>query len=317
MTDANVYIGIDVAKGWLDVFVRPTGQRWHIANEATAIQALAGQLQELTPTLVVLESTGGYERGALAELADAELPVVAVNPRQVKEFGRATGRLAKTDRLDAEVIAHFAEAVRPVPRPQPDEAAEALGALLARRRQVVAMLTAERNRRATARPPVVAQIDAHIAWLQRDLDRLEDDLGKTLRASPTWREDEQLLRSVPGVGPVVAMTLLADLPELGKLSRKQIAALAGVAPLNRDSGIRRGQRVVFGGRATVRAALYMATIVGVQHNAHLRAHYRRLLAAGKAKKVALVACMRKLLLTLNALLRHRTPWRSTYEPLVA
>lgn len=313
----EAYVGIDVAKRWLDVAVRPTGERWRIANEATAIQELAGRLESLQPELVVLEATGGYERLALAELAAAGLPVVAVNPRQVKDFGRATGRLAKTDRLDAEVLAHFAAAVRPTPRPVPDEAAAMLTALLARRRQVVAMITAERNRRATARPPVIAQIDAHLAWLQRDLDGLEDDLGKVLRTSPAWREDEQLLRSVPGVGPIVAMTLLADLPELGKLGRKQVAALAGVAPLNRDSGIRRGRRVTFGGRATVRAALYMAVIVGIRHNPLLQAHYRRLLAAGKAKKVAVVACMRKLLLILNALLRYRTPWRYNHADIAA
>ena len=304
---APTFIGIDVAKAQLDVAVRPTGEHWTVPQTEAGVADLVARLQPLAPTLIVLEATGGLERLASAALAAAGLPVAVVNPRQVRDFAKATGRLAKTDRLDAQVLAHFAEAVRPQPRPVPEEQAQLLSAQLARRRQLVEMLTAEKNRLGTAPRPVRQRIQTHIAWLEQELRAVEDDLSTTLRASPVWREQDDLLRSVPGVGPVVSLTLLAELPELGTLNRKQIAALVGVAPLNRDSGTLRGRRTVWGGRARVRAVLYLAALVATRHNPVLRAFYDRLRAAGKPPKVALTACMHKLLLILNALLKHRTP----------
>jgi len=302
MTPTKVYVGIDVAKSRLDVAVWPTGERRTLANDTTDIDKLTTSLQAQQPCLIVLEATGGYERAVLASLGTAGLPVAAVNPRQVRDFARAIGRLAKTDSLDAEVLARFAEAVRPLPRPLPDAQAELLRALVTRRRQVVEMLTAERQRLASAQPPVQGLIQAHIAGLEQELDR-------TLRQSPLWRARERLLRSVPGVGPTVAAVLLAEMPELGRLDRRQAAALVGVAPLNRDSGQYRGRRSVWGGRARVRATLYMAALVATRWNPVVKNCYQRLLASGKAKKVALVACMRKLLTILNAMLRDGTAWQ--------
>ncbi len=248
----------------------------------------------------------------VAALAASGLAVAVVNPRQARDFARATGRLAKTDRIDAYVLAHFAEAVRPTPRAVPEEEAYVFGAILARRRQIVEMLTAENNRLGTAPRAVRKRIEAHVRWLEKELKRTDDDLDEAIEQSPTWRENAALLRSVPGVGPVLCRTLLAELPELGTLTHKQLAALVGVAPLNRDSGTMRGKRAVWGGRSGVRAALYMAALVATRHNPQVKDFYERLLAAGKAKKVALVACMRKLLIILNAVLKHRTPWRSPH-----
>jgi transposase len=306
---APVTVGIDVAKARLDVAVRPSGDPWQAPNDEAGVAALAARLVALAPALVVLEATGGLERLAAAELAAAGLPVAVVNPRQVRDFARAVGQLAKTDALDAALLARFGEAVRPAPRPLPDAAQQELAALLARRRQVVAMRTAERQRLGPARPAGRERLRAHVRWLERELAALDDDLGGALRASPVWRAKEDLLRSVPGVGPVVALTLLAELPELGALDRKRIAALVGVAPGARDSGARRGQRLVWGGRGRVRAALYRAALTATRHNPALRAFYRRLLRAGKAKKVALTACRHKLLLILNAIVQTGTPWR--------
>ena len=308
MMRAGVFIGIDVAQATLEVAVRPTGKQWRVANDAAAIEELVPQLRALHPQLIVLEATGGLELPLLAALGSARLPVVAVNPRQVRDFAKALGQLAKTDVLDAQVLAHFAEAVRPAVRPLPDAATQALAALVTRRRQLVEMLVAEENRRRSAPVAIRADIQAHIVWLRKRLTDLDQELGQVLRSSPLWREREDVLRSVPGIGPTVTATLLAELPELGALGRKQIAALVGVAPLNRDSGPLRGNRTVWGGRATVRAALYMATLVATRRNPVIRALYARLLAAGKLKKVALTACMRKLLVILNALLKHRTRW---------
>lgn len=309
MSASQIFVGIDVAKAHLDVALRPTGEQWTVSNEDTSIAALVAQLQAVAPTLIVLEATGGYQRAAVAALVAAGLPVVVANPRQTRDFAKATGQLAKTDALDARALAHFAEAVRPTPRPLPDAQTEALRALLTRRRQLVAMRTAELNRLASAPPQVHADLQAHITWLAQRLASLDDTLDTTLRASPAWRERETLYRSVPGIGPVSARTLLLDLPELGTLSRQRIAALAGVAPFNRDSGTLRGHRTIWGGRAPLRATLYMATLVAVRHNPVLQAFYERLLAAGKAKKVALTACMRKLLTILNAMVKHQTPWQ--------
>ena len=233
---------------------------------------------------------------------------IAVNPRQVRDFAKAVGKLAKTDAIDAQVLAHFADAVRPVVRPLPDAATQALSALVTRRRQLVEMLTAEENRLKTATPAIRGDIQEHIAWLRKRLKGVDKELSQAVRTSSLWREQEDLLRSVPGIGPVVSVTLLADLPELGTLGRKQIAALVGLAPLNRDSGTMRGKRTIWGGRATVRAALYMGALVGSRCNPVLRALYTRLVAAGKTKKLALTACMRKLLIILNAMLKHSTTW---------
>lgn len=304
----HLYVGIDVAKARLDVAVHPAGELWSVRNEEEEIIQLVSRLQALSPALIVLEATGGVELPLVAALAAAGLPVVPVNPRQVRDFAKATGKLAKTDRLDSQIIALFGARVQPVFRPLPDAEAQALGALLARRRQVVTMLTAEKNRLSRALPRVSPRIEAHIAWLMRELEDLEGDLRQTLHESPLWQQRDDLLRGVPGVGPVLSLTLLAELPELGALNGKQIAALVGVAPLNRDSGMLRGKRTVWGGRAKVRAALYMATLVATRYNPVIRGFYARLCSAGKAKKVALTACMRKLLIILNAMLKHRTPW---------
>ena len=267
------------------------------------------RLQALTPALVVLEATGGLELELVGALAAAALPVVVVNPRQVRDFARATGRLAKTDALDAAVLAHFGEAVRPPLRALRDAESLALKALLGRRQQLVTMLVAERNRRGAAVAAVRPRIEAHIAWLEQERSELEDELRQTLQRSPVWRERDQLLRSVPGVGEQLSLTLLAELPELGRLNRRAIAALVGVAPFNRDSGRMRGRRTIWGGRARVRAMLYMGALSASRHNPVIRDCYQRLLAAGKPKKVALTACMRKLLVILNAMLKHHTPWR--------
>jgi len=308
MTDGSVCIGIDVAKARLDVAVRPDGDTWQTANDAHGIVALVARLDQLRPALIVLEATGGYERPVTASLVAAGLPVAVVNPRQIRDFAKATGKLAKTDTLDAHVLAHFADAVRPAPRPLPDADTQMLAAILGRRRQLVAMLTAEQNRLHIAPTAIRERIGAHIVWLEAELKEIDTALAQAIADDPTWRERDALLRSVPGVGPVLATTLLAELPQLGTLTRQQVAALAGVAPLNRDSGTRRGIRTVWGGRARVRGALYMAALVATRYNPVIRAFYTRLCAAGKPKKVALTACMRKLLTILNALLAHRTPW---------
>jgi transposase len=314
---ASVFVGIDVAKAELVMAIRPSGERWTATNDDEGIQRLVTRLGEAAPVLVVLEATGGYERPVVGALATARLPVVVANPRQVRDFARATGQLAKTDRIDADTLALFAERVRPEPRALPDNSAHALDALLTRRRQILGMVTAERNRLEHAVPAVRRGIVQHIRWLERQLHDVDDDLDRTIQASPVWRAKEDLLRSVPGIGPVVSRTLIGDLPELGTLPRKQIAALVGLAPLARDSGTLRGKRLVWGGRAPVRAALYMAALVGTRRNPVIRAFYQRLLMAGKPKKVALTACMRKLLTILNAMLRAHTVWRHTAQPTIA
>ncbi len=309
MESAAIFVGIDVAQARLDIAVRPTGEQWTSPHDEAGITALVTRLQELGPSLVVLEATGGRELALAGALAAAQVPTAIVNPRQVRDFAKAVGQLAKTDALDAQLLARFAEAIRPEPRALPDAQAQELAALLTRRRQVIAMLTAERQRLSTTLPTVRPRVQQHVQWLREELRALDAELAERIRTSPLWREHEALLRTVPGVGPVLALTLLAHLPELGTLDRKPIAALVGLAPLPADSGTRRGRRVVWGGRAQVRATLYMSTLVAVKHNPVLRRFYEHLLAAGKPKKLALVACMHKLLLILNALLRQRTPWQ--------
>src|SRR5947208_17023238 len=302
-------VGVDVAKDRLDVAVRPSGETWSAANDDAGITAVVARLRPLRPALIVCEATGGFERAAIAALAAAGLPVVVANPRQVRDFARATGQLAKTDQLDAGILALFAERVRPTPRPLPDAAAQLLDAVLTRRRQLLEMLVAEKNRLGFAPKPLHRGIQAHIRWLERQLDDVAKELAGLIEASPVWRAKDDLLQSVPGVGPIVSSTLLGELPELGTLTHKQIAALVGVAPLNRDSGTLRGRRVIWGGRAVVWGVLYMSAEVAARHNPVINAFYQRLRAAGKAPHVALVACMHKLLTILNAIVKHRTPWR--------
>lgn len=303
-----VFVGIDVAKATLDIAVRPSGERWQVSNDDAALKTLVPRLAAGAPTLIVLEATGGFERAVVAALAAAGLPVVVANPRQVRDFARATGQLAKTDAIDAQVLALFAERVRPAPRPLPDAAAQALDALLTRRRQLLEMLVAEKNRLGLARPPVRKGITQHIRWLERQLGDVDAELDTLIEQSPVWRATDDLLRSVPGVGPILSRTLLGELPELGRLNRKQIAALVGVAPLACDSGTLRGRRMVWGGRAPVRTVLYMSALVAARCNPVIRRFYQRLRAAGKPAKVALTACMRKLLTILNAMVRTNTPW---------
>lgn len=309
MTAPACFVGIDVSKATLDVAVRPEGGAWSCGNDEAGIAALLARVQPLAPALIVLEATGGFEVAVAAALATAGLSVVVANPRQVRDFAKATGQLAKTDALDAQVLALFAERVRPEPRPLPDAAVRGLDALLTRRRQLLEMRTAEHNRLGFAAGAVRRDITAHIRWLDRRLRDVDSDLDQAIRRSPVWQAKEDLLRSVPGVGPVVSRTLLGELPELGTLTRKQIAALVGVAPRARDSGTLRGKRMVWGGRSSVRAVLYMGTLVATQRNPVIRAFYQRLQAAGKAKKVALVACIRKLLTILNAMVRSNSYWR--------
>jgi transposase len=310
MDKAPTFVGIDVAKLRLDLHSRPSGESSTIDHDDENVAALVERLVAVAPALIVLEATGGLEVRLAAALAAAGLPVAVVNPRQVRAFARATGRLAKTDRLDAAVIARFAEAVRPPVRPLPDEATRRLGALVARRRQLLEMLVAERNRRHAAEPLMHERIDAHLCWLGEALAEIERDLDEAVRESSVWRAKEELLRSVPGVGPVSARTLLAELPELGSLTRRQAAALVGVAPFSRDSGTMRGRRTIWGGRAALRACLYMAAVAAARgSNPAIAGFYKRLRLAGKPAKLALTACMRKLVVVLNAMLRTSTAWK--------
>ena len=311
MEEEGTYVGVDVAKARLDVSVRPSGDKWNVPRDEEGVRQLVSRLKTLKPVMVLLEASGGLELPLVAALAAEAVPVAVVNPRQVRDFAKATGKLAKTDALDAAVLAHFAEVVRPPVRPLRDHETQALSSLVARRHQVMAMLVSEKNRLGSdAATAVRTRIEAHIAWLQRELDDLDKDLRQTLRQSPVWRDKDDLLRTVPGVGEQISVTLLAHLPELGTLDRRQIAALVGVAPFNRDSGAVRGKRTVWGGRARVRAALYMGALVATRCNPVIRGFYQTLLASGKPKKLALTACMRKLLVILNSMLKHSSPWRS-------
>ena len=309
-----MYVGIDVSKATLDVDVHPTGERWQIVNEPDPISDLVDQLKELTPELIVLEAAGGYERAVVAALGAAGLPIVVVNPRQVRDFAKAMGRLAKTDRVDAGVLALFGERIRPELRELPGEDAQELEALLARRRQILEMLGAERNRMEHARGAVRRDLQEHIRYLEKRLKRVELEMDERIKASPLWRAKDELLRSVPGIGPVVSRTLIGELPELGRLTKKRIASLVGVAPFLCDSGTKRGQRIIWGGRASVRAALYMAAVVGVRRTAALRRFYQRLRTAGKPAKVALVACMRRLLCIRSSMVRHQHAWNPDLVP---
>ena len=309
MVAIPLFVGIAVAKAQLDIALRPTGERWALPNDAPGLLTLVERLQALRPTRMVLDAPGGLARPAPAARATAGLPGVVVNPRQARDCARATGQLAQTDALDARALAHCADAVRPTPRPLPDAQTQELRALLGRRQPRIAMRTAEHNRLAGVAGRLHAAIVAPSTWLDARLAVLDDDLGTALRARPLWRAAADLLQSVPGVGPVCARTFFLELPELGTLSRQQIAALVGVAPLHGDRGTLRGRRTVGGGRAQVRAVLSMGTLVATRHHPVIKAFDERLCAAGTANKVALTACMRKLLTILNAMLKHRTPWQ--------
>ena len=309
------FVGIGVGKAHLDIFIHvvghPSGEGFRLNRDPAGLDELLARLQPRAPALIVLEATGGFERVVTAALWGAGLPVAVVNPRQIRDFARASGRLAKTDRLDPQIIARFAAAIRPDQRPQPDAAACELADLLARRRQLVEMISAETMRSHQARLPAVRRrLAAHLDWLNKELSQLDADLDSAVRASPAWRERAALLLSVPGIGHASTRTLLADLPELGSLDRRRIAALVGLAPVAHDSGQHRGARHIQGGRGTVRAALYMAAWIASRCNPVLKDMYQRLRAAGKPRKVALVACMRRLLTILNAMVRDNTPWRA-------
>jgi len=308
--EAELWVGVDVSKAQLEVALGAAGELFSVANDQRGVAALVARLEKAAPQRVIVEASGGLEVAVVAELGAAGLPVVVINPRQARDFARATGQLAKTDALDARMLALFAERVCPPLRALPSQEQRELKALVARRRDLVEMITAERNRLSSAPKLLHKEITAHIRWLEGRLKQRDRDLERTLRSSPLWREQENLLKSMPGVGPVNCFTLVAELPELGQLNRRQIAKLVGIAPLNRDSGAMRGKRTTWGGRASVRAALYMATLAAVRCNPVLRAFHARLRAAGKPPKLALVAAMRKLLTILNPMLKHRTPWRT-------
>jgi len=302
------FVGIDVSKDWLDVGWEPAQQSERLAHDEVAMVGLCERLVQERPCLIVLEATGGLETHLASALAAAGLPVAVVNPRQVRDYARACGRLAKTDRIDALVLAAFARAIRPQVRAPKDDETLELGALLARRRQLIDMRVQEKLRLERASPVQRDSIKEHIAWLTERIARLDTDLTHRLRSSSLWRDKEDLLKAIPGVGTITRVTLIALLPELGKLNRREIAALVGLAPFNRDSGQHRGERVIWGGRAQVRRVLYMASVAAIRSNPVIRAFYQRLRAQGKPGKVALVACMRKLLTIMNAMLKHNTPW---------
>jgi len=309
MPETTVIVGIDVSKAALAIAVHPSGEQWSTETTAPALEGLVDRLQRVRPTLVVMEATAGYELPVAAACAGAQLPVAVVNPRHVRAFAQALGRSAKTDAIDASVLALFGAHVQPVARPLPDADTQALAALVSRRRQLLEMLAAEGQRLSQATSPTVRRdLRTHIRWLERRVTDVDHQIGGAIQRSPIWRVHDDLLRSVPGVGPITARTLLAELPELGQLDRRTIAALAGVAPFNRDSGRSRGRREIWGGRASVRSALYMAALVASRRHLPLRIFYQRLRTAGKPAKLALVAVMRKLLTVLNAIIKHQTPW---------
>jgi transposase len=308
------YIGIDMAKDDMEVKVHEGQDSCTYASDENGIAKLMTQMKSLSPTLIVVEATGGYENAVAAELQANGFPVAVVNPRHIRDFAKSVGILAKTDKIDARVIARYAATVQPTPRMLPEAETQALGALIMRRRQIVTMLTSEKNRLQQAAPAVKKRIQLHIAWLEQELDDINKELKKMVKDNPEWKEKSDIMQSVPGVGPNLAITLLADFPELGSLNRKQTAALGGVAPFNRDSGTLRGKRTIWGGRDAVRTATYMSAFVAIRFNRLLKTFFERLIAAGKLRKVAIVACMRKLLCILNAMLKNRTTWNQHIPP---
>ena len=308
MNSNECCVGIDVSKAQLDVGVLPQEKFWSSANDDTGRAELVTRLLEMAPTLIVLEATGGYEAVIAAHLAAAGLPVVVMNPRQVRDFAKAGGKLAKTDRIDARILARYAQTLRPDVRPLKDEQSRELDALFIRRRQIVDMLTMEKNRLGMAAARVRKGLKAHIVWLEKRLEEVDGELQALIEASPVWRAKDEILQSAKGIGPVASVALLSQLPELGRLDRKKISALAGIAPLNNDSGTFKGRRSIWGGRSAVRPPLYMATLAAIRCNPVIKAFHARLKAAGKKPKVAIVACMRKLLTILNAMIKSMTPW---------
>lgn len=309
MKDRSVFVGIDVSKKTLDVAVKPLNLLFSLPNTPAGHRALCTRLKPLSPTLVVVEATGGLELEAVIALSEGGITVAIINPRQVRDFAKACGQLAKTDRIDAGVLCDFAQKIRPEPRPLPDKETRALEAMITRRRQLVDMLAAEKNRFSSTGKAMKKDVKRHITFLEKAIARFDQDLQQAIKNSPIWRVNDDILQSVPGVGPTCATTLMAQLPELGKLDRKQIAALVGVAPLNRDSGPKKGKRTIWGGRASVRAILFMSTLVATRHNPVIRDFYSHLIAQGKLHKVAMTACMRKLLTMLNAMIRDQAQWK--------
>jgi len=302
------YVGIDIAKSSMEVVVHEGKEHWTYANDEHGLEKLLAKMKRLAPVLIVMEATGGYEVIVASELQSQGFSVAVVNPRHIREFARSVGILAKTDILDARVIARYAATVQPPCRLLPGEDTQKLGVILMRRRQVVVMLTAEKNRLRQADPAVKERIKEHINFLEHELDDINRELKQLVADNPEWKEKNDIIQSIPGVGPNLAITLLADFPELGKLNRKQIAALGGLAPFNRDSGSLRGKRMIWGGRDSIRSAAYMSTFVAIRYNPVLKTFFTRLRAAGKPYKVSMVACMRKLLCILNAMLKNRTMW---------
>lgn len=307
---AEIFVGIDVSKDHLDIAVFKPATSWRVDNTDGGIGELVKRLKDLSPTLILLEATGGFELPLVAELMHARLPVCVSNPRRVRDFARSTGQLAKTDKLDAHMLAHMAAVLHPEPRPLPSDEEEQLTALLTRRRQLLDMLTVEKNRLHTVRATMRQDIQEHLAWLKQKLDQLDEEIERFIQSSSIWNEKDAILQSTPGVGRITSSTLLGMLPELGRLNRQEVAALVGVAPLNKDSGKKRGKRRIFGGRAAVRSVLYMAALAATRFNPKIKKFYEHLLQQGKEKKVALTACMRKLLVILNAMIRSMQPWRS-------
>ncbi len=306
----EIFVGIDVSKAWLDEAVYEHKEVNRFSNDEDGIASLVRVLKKLKPKLIVLEPTGGFEVLVVAELSRAGLPVAVVNGKRIRDFAKATGQIAKTDKLDARVLAHFAAAIRPEVRPLQTEEEEQLTALLTRRRQILDMITVEKNRLVTVRAKMKPDLEAHIHWLSNNLKELDQEIEDFVKGSPIWKEKDMLLQSVPGVGPVTSATMLGMLPELGLLNRQEIAALVGVAPMNKDTGNKQGKRSIYGGRGDVRCVLYMAALSAKKHNPFIRTFYQRLIRHGKEKKVALTACMRKLLVILNAMVRTNQPWRS-------
>jgi transposase len=306
--NSDTYVGVDVSKSSLDLNVLPANQSLQFSNDDKGVTQLVKFLRKTGPTLIVFESTGGLEMLAVSSLVEHQLPVVMINPRQIRDFAKATGRLAKTDAIDAATIARFARDIRPEIRPFKDEQTQALAALNTRRRQIVDMLVAEKNRLYTALKPNRKSIEDHISWLKKALSDINNDIDQMIKQSPIWYKNDKILQSFKGVGPVTSATLLCALPELGSLDRKKIAALVGVAPLNCDSGKYRGRRRIMGGRAEVRRSLYMAAVSALRYNPTIKSFYDRLIDAGKPPKLALTACMRKILVTLNAMMKNRSYW---------
>ena len=305
----KLYVGIDISKDSLDMAIHDSDKQWHFTNSEVGISKICTLLLKLEPALVVFEATGGYELPLCISLEERGIPVALMNPRQIRDFAKATGKLAKTDRLDARAIAHFAAAINP--KPQSLSENQEVKDIVTRRSQIVQMLVSEKNRLRSAHKSTKVRIQDHIEWLEKELDEIDCELRRQIKENPDWKEKDKILQSIPGVGPVLSITLLSGLPELGKLDRKKIAALTGVAPLNRDSGTMRGKRTIWGGRAKVRSMLYMGTLVAIRHNPVISEFYQRLCGYGKSKKTAITACMHKLLSIVNAMIRTRIVWRPT------